>query len=59
MATTQKIYIDPNYTGLWKVSQTAEAAKKASELLQQDLEVSQTFELVLALMELGSSDIRM
>lgn len=39
MATTQKIYIDPNDTGLWKVKQTAEAAQKTSELLQQDLEV--------------------
>lgn len=39
MATTQKIQIDPTDTGLWKVKQTAEAAKKASELLQQDLEV--------------------
>lgn len=40
MAATRKIYIDPNDTGLWKVKQTPEAAKKVSELLQQDLEVS-------------------
>lgn len=40
MATAQKIYIEAGNTGLWKVKQTADSAKKASELLQQDLEVS-------------------
>lgn len=38
MATTQKIHIVTEDTGLWKVKQTAESAEKASELLQQDLE---------------------
>lgn len=40
MATAQKIHIEAGDTGLWKVKQTADSAKKASELLQQDLEVS-------------------
>ncbi|KAJ4389416.1 hypothetical protein N0V93_006884 [Gnomoniopsis smithogilvyi] len=43
MATTQKICIDQNDTGLWEVKQTAEAAVKASELLQQDLETHHVF----------------
>lgn len=47
MATSQKIYIDPNDTGLWKVKQTAEAANSASELLQQDLEVSEPAKLTV------------
>lgn len=42
MATSQKIVIDPHDTGLWKVKQTDEAAKKASELLQHDLQASTT-----------------
>lgn len=42
MATTQKIYIDPQDTGLWKIKQTEEAAKKTSDLLQQDLEARHT-----------------
>lgn len=38
MATARKIQITPDNTGLWKVPQDESAAKKASELLQQDLE---------------------
>lgn len=38
MATAWKIHIEPQNTGLWKVKQTDEAAKKTTELLQQDLE---------------------
>lgn len=41
MATAQKILLDPHDTGLWKIKQTDEVAKKASELLQTDLEASQ------------------
>lgn len=40
MATAQKILIAPHETGLWKIKQTDEAAKKTSELLQKDLEAS-------------------
>lgn len=40
MATSHKIHLDPHNTGLWKVKQTDEAAKKAAELLQHDLEAS-------------------
>lgn len=40
MATAWKIHIDPENTGLCKVKQTDEAAKKATELLQKDLEAS-------------------
>lgn len=40
MATAHTILLDPQHTGLWKVKQTDESAKKASELLQRDLEVS-------------------
>lgn len=47
MATAQKIHIDPSDTGLWTVKQTADSAKKASELLQEDLEVSSLFILHL------------
>ncbi|KAF3770979.1 hypothetical protein M406DRAFT_344427 [Cryphonectria parasitica EP155] len=43
MATTQKIQVDPQQTGLWKVKQTDESAKKASELLQHDLETHHVF----------------
>ncbi|PSS00788.1 HypA protein [Coniella lustricola] len=43
MATTRKIYIDANNTGLWKVKQTDESAKKASELLQHDLETHHVY----------------
>lgn len=43
MATPEKIHIDAQDTGLWKnIKQTDEAAKKASELLQHDLEVWNT-----------------
>ncbi|KAI0834151.1 hypothetical protein F5Y06DRAFT_279493 [Hypoxylon sp. FL0890] len=38
MATGHTIHITPDNTGLWKVPQDESAAKKASELLQQDLE---------------------
>ena len=41
MATAQKIFIDSQNLGLWdKVKQTDEAARKATELLQKDLEAS-------------------
>lgn len=43
MATAQKIHIDTANTGLWKVKQTDESAKKTSELLQQDLEARHLF----------------
>ncbi|KAI0169507.1 hypothetical protein GGR52DRAFT_550358 [Hypoxylon sp. FL1284] len=38
MASAHTIQITPENTGLWKISQDETAAKKASELLQQDLE---------------------
>ncbi|KAL7625541.1 hypothetical protein AAE478_004761 [Parahypoxylon ruwenzoriense] len=38
MATAHTIHITPDNTGLWGIQQTESAAKKASELLQQDLE---------------------
>jgi hypothetical protein len=34
-----KMHITPDNTGLWRIKQTDEAAKKASELLQEDMEV--------------------
>ncbi|KAK0626528.1 HypA protein [Immersiella caudata] len=37
MATPYKIHITPDNVGLWQATQTDEAAKKASELLQKDL----------------------
>lgn len=40
MATAHKIHIDAADTGLWKIKQTEEAARKTSELLQKDLEAS-------------------
>lgn len=40
MATSKKMHLDPQDTGLWKVKQTDDAAKKAAELLQDDLEAS-------------------
>ena len=40
-----KMHITPDNTGLWHVKQTDEAAKKVSELLQEDLEVSQPLSL--------------
>lgn len=43
MATAWKVHIDPNNTGLWKVKQTDEAAKKVTELLQKDLEACTPF----------------
>lgn len=41
MATAHTIQITPDNTGLWQVHQDESAAKKASELLQEDLEVGQ------------------
>ncbi|KAI1133837.1 hypothetical protein F5Y05DRAFT_400713 [Hypoxylon sp. FL0543] len=38
MATGHTIQIAPDNTGLWKITQDESVAKKASELLQQDLE---------------------
>ncbi|KAK3939539.1 HypA protein [Diplogelasinospora grovesii] len=43
MATPYKVHISPQNTGLWAVPQTEEAAKKASLLLQEDLEKHHTF----------------
>lgn len=40
MATPYKIHLIPEDSGLWKFDQTVDAANKASELLQKDLEVS-------------------
>lgn len=37
MATPYRMHIVPENTGLWKVPQTEASARKASELLQQDL----------------------
>lgn len=39
MATAHIIQITPDNTGLWKIQQDEASAKKASELLQEDLEV--------------------
>lgn len=39
MATARKIEITPENTGLWHLEQTEAAAKKITELLQDDLEV--------------------
>ncbi|KAJ2965829.1 hypothetical protein NUW58_g10811 [Xylaria curta] len=38
MATARTIHITPENTGLWHLKQTEAAAKKTTELLQQDLE---------------------
>lgn len=38
-ATPYQVHITPQNTGLWTCKQTEEAAKKATELLQKDLEV--------------------
>lgn len=46
MATSQMIRLDPQDTGLWKVKQTDEAAKKTAELLQDDLKASNSLVLV-------------
>ncbi|RYP54420.1 hypothetical protein DL768_000791 [Monosporascus sp. mg162] len=43
MATASKIQITPENTGLWHVKQTEPAAKKATELLQKDLETHHVF----------------
>jgi S-adenosylmethionine hydrolase len=39
MASSTKIFISPDNTGLLGLKQTEEASKKVSELLQKDLEV--------------------
>jgi hypothetical protein len=41
MATSRKIQITTENTGLWHCKQSEAAAKKTSELLQEDLEVSE------------------
>ena len=38
-----KVHVTPDNTGLWHIKQTEEAAKKVSELLQEDMEVSSPF----------------
>ncbi|KAK4104894.1 hypothetical protein N658DRAFT_492994 [Parathielavia hyrcaniae] len=38
-----KMHVTPDNTGLWHVKQTDEAAKKASELLQEDMEKHHVF----------------
>ncbi|RYP69759.1 hypothetical protein DL769_005190 [Monosporascus sp. CRB-8-3] len=43
MATASKIQITPENTGLWHVKQSEPAAKKATELLQKDLENHHVF----------------
>lgn len=40
MATAHTIQITPDNAGLWNIHQSESAAKKATELLQEDLEVS-------------------
>ncbi|XXH00452.1 ubiquitin-specific protease ubp15 [Hypoxylon texense] len=44
MATAHTIQITPDNTGLWQISQDESAAKKATELLQEDLEVGASAE---------------
>ena len=39
MASASKIQITPENTGLLKVKQTTDAAKKVTELLQEDIDV--------------------
>jgi hypothetical protein len=34
-----KMHVTPDNTGLWHIKQTDEAAKKVSDLLQEDMEV--------------------
>ncbi|RYO73719.1 hypothetical protein DL766_009063 [Monosporascus sp. MC13-8B] len=43
MATASKIQITPENTGLWHIKQSEPAAKKATELLQKDLERHHVF----------------
>ncbi|GAB1314934.1 hypothetical protein MFIFM68171_05144 [Madurella fahalii] len=38
-----KMHVTPDNTGLWHIKQTEEAARKTSELLQQDLEAHHVF----------------
>lgn len=35
-----QMHVTPDNTGLWRIKQTDEAARKVSDLLQQDLEAS-------------------
>ncbi len=39
MATSRTIHITPENTGLWEIQQNEPAAKQATEILQEDLEV--------------------
>ncbi|KAF4969424.1 hypothetical protein FSARC_3355 [Fusarium sarcochroum] len=43
MATSSRIHLTPTNTGLWRIQQSDEAARKASELLQKDLENHHVF----------------
>lgn len=43
MSTSTKIVITPENTGLWNIQQSEEAAQAASELLQKDLEVKNSW----------------
>ena len=43
MATAYQMHVVPGDTGLWKVKQTDEAAKKTTELLQQDMKDHHVF----------------
>ncbi|KAI0845544.1 hypothetical protein F5Y00DRAFT_265496 [Daldinia vernicosa] len=43
MATAHTIQITPDNTGLWKIQQNEASAKKATELLQEDLEKHYVF----------------
>src|SRR5438093_1109453 len=43
MATPYRIHVVPEDTGLWKQHQNADAAKKATDLLQQDLKEHHVF----------------
>jgi hypothetical protein len=43
-----KMHVTPDNTGLWRIKQTEEAARKVSELLQEDMEVRFTPYLVLS-----------
>lgn len=46
MATARTIKITLENTGLWHANQTEAAARKASELLQKDLEVGLSYGLI-------------
>lgn len=40
------MHVAPDNTGLWHIKQTDEAARKVSELLQEDMEVRNFLDLV-------------